>query len=77
MQMEVAGVPRIFIINVGELGFEAGGPQLFSEDDSCGDPLYKVLVGALSNLERAFVENGACTLSATLVLRAWNVVVTL
>jgi len=58
MQMEVAGVPRIFDIGVGELGFEPGGPNLFSEDLLCGEPLYKSLTGALSNFERAFYDDG-------------------
>ncbi len=65
MQMEVAGVPRIFVINVGETGFKAGGGVMFSEDESCGDPLYKALTGALSNLEKASFHDGFAYISET------------
>ena len=65
MQMEVASVPRNFVITVGKNGFKAGGGVMFSEDDDCAPPLYRKLNGALSNLERATFHAGFVYLPVT------------
>lgn len=65
MQMDENGVPRIFVIEVGEAGFFDGGGTMFSEDGSCGAPLYKALKGGLSNLERATFHDGIAYISET------------
>ena len=63
VQMEVAGDPRIFLIRVKEAGYIEGPSGVWSEDDICGDPIYKRLEAALSNLELAFVQDGIAYIS--------------
>ncbi len=66
VQIEVAGTSRVFVVRVRESSFLEQHSALvtaWSLNDSCGDPLYKKLAGALSNLEGAFVEDGFAYIS--------------
>jgi len=63
VQMEVAGVPRIFSIQVEKAGLNPD-PRgfLYSEDDSCGEPLFKTIAGQRI-LETAIIHDGIAYIS--------------
>ena len=66
IQVDVEGLPRTFALEVNESGFLSGsfGTQdnAWSEDDVCGEPLFKVPDNKFG-LERAFVWGGRAYVS--------------